>query len=388
MVSATLRRSAYDVVVVGGGMIGLASAWRAAQRGVSVLVLDRDAPGAGASGVAAGMLAPVTEAEFGEQPLLRLNLDAARAWPAFAAELAESSGEPSGYSASGALAVAADRDDAEELRRLHGFQRSLGLEVEWLTGRECRQLEPGLSPRVPRGILAPGDGHVDPRRALAALAIALECAGGEVASGVAVDSLIVEEGRVLGVDTAAGKVAAGETVIAAGCWSAEIAGVPEDARPPVRPVKGQILELRLRAGRPRLAERLVRTPRCYVVDRGDGRIAIGATVEEQGFDTAVTVDGVYRLLEAAWEVLPDVGELELAAAAAGLRPGTPDNAPLIGRGGLEGLIWATGHYRNGILLAPVTADAVADLATGGEPRESLVPFSPERFAAAVPGGAG
>src|SRR3954453_15879347 len=180
------RRTGYDVVVVGAGVIGLASAWRAAQRGLAVLVVERDQPGAGASGVAAGMLAPVTEAEFGEQALLELNLAGAAAWPAFAAELSERSGLDTGYRASGALVAAADRDDGEELRRLFAFQQSLGLDVRWLGGRECRRLEPRLSPRVPGGILAPHEPQVDPRTVVRALVRAAEAAGVELRFGVEV----------------------------------------------------------------------------------------------------------------------------------------------------------------------------------------------------------
>ncbi|MCA1683313.1 MAG: FAD-dependent oxidoreductase, partial [Actinobacteria bacterium] len=171
-------RSAYDLVVIGAGIIGLACAWRAAQAGLSVLVLERDEPGSGATGVAAGMLAPVTEANFGEEALLELNLRGRELWSGFAAELEELTGMPSGYADSGALVVAADHDDAEELHRLHDFQRRLGLEVSWLTPRECRGLEPGLAPRVAGAILAPQDGHVNPRAVVRALATALESAGG------------------------------------------------------------------------------------------------------------------------------------------------------------------------------------------------------------------
>jgi glycine oxidase len=337
-------------VVVGAGVIGLACAWRCAQRGLRVLVLERASePGAGASGVAAGMLAPVTEAEFGEEALLRLNLAGAELWPAFAAELAERSGVDTGYRASGALVVAADRDDAEELRRLHAFQRSLGLDVSWLSGRDCRRLEPRLSPRVPGGILAEHDHQVEPRAVVRALRVAFEAAGGELRCGVEVS------------DPA--ELDAEHVVLAAGCWSGA----------PVRPVKGQILRLR---GEP-LAGRLVRTPRCYVVSRPDGEVVVGATVEERGFDTTVTADGVFRLLEAAREVLPDVGELELVEAAARLRPGTPDNAPLIGEH--DGLVWATGHHRNGVLLAPITAQAVAAIVTGDDAPAAVEPFAAGRF---------
>jgi glycine oxidase len=350
-----LQEKSYDAVVIGAGLIGLSCAWRAAQRGLSVLVLDRSEPGAGASGVAAGMLAPVTEADFGEEDLLRANLASRERWPDFAAELEERSGMTTHYRDSGALVVAADRDDAEELRRLHAFQRSLGLDADWLAPRDCRRLEPGLSPRIGGGILAPQDGHVDPRAALRALVTALQHAGGEILAGAEVAAIEHEGGRVTGVRTTGGvRVRAGAVVVAAGAWSPALA--PGGEGPPVRPVKGQILELRVRGGLPRPIERIVRTPRCYLLARDDGRVVLGATVEERGFDTSVTADGVFRLLEAAWEVLPDVGELELVEARAGLRPGTPDNAPLVGPGDPEGLWWATGHYRNGVLLAPLTAE--------------------------------
>jgi glycine oxidase len=347
------QHKGHDVVVVGAGVIGLACAWRCAQRGMRVLVLEREAePGAGASGVAAGMLAPVTEAEFGEEALLQLNLAGAERWHAFAAERAERSGVDTGYRSSGALIVAADRDDAEELRRLHSFQQSLGLDARWLSGRECRRLEPRLSPRVPGGILADHDHQVEPRAVVRALRVAFESAGGELRCGTD-----VPDPSALDAD---------HVVVATGCWSGT----------PVRPVKGQIVRLR---GEP-LANRLVRTPRCYVVSRPDGEVVVGATVEERGFDTTVTVDGVFRLLEAAREVLPDVAELEFVEAAARLRPGTPDNAPLIGEH--DGLVWATGHYRNGVLLAPITASAVAAIVTGDAPPEAVEPFSPARFARA------
>jgi len=339
-----------------------------------VLVVDRaDAPGAGTSGVAAGMLAPVTEADFGEQGPLRVNMLARERWPAFAAELEEVTGLPTGYRDSGALVVAADRDDAEALHRLHDFQRSLGLGAEWLTPSRCRELEPGLSPRIAGGILAPQDGSADPRATVRALARAAE----EVELGVEVEAIEHDRGAVTGVRTSAGTIGCGRVVVAAGPWSAGLAPLGEG--PPVRPVKGQILELRTRGAMANPFDRLLRTPRCYLVSRGDGRVVLGATVEEQGFDTAVTADGVFRLLEAAWEVLPEVGELELVGARAGLRPGTPDNAPVVGPGELDGLIWATGHWRNGVLLAPLTGDAVAGLLAGDALPGELEALSPGRF---------
>jgi glycine oxidase len=325
--------------------------------------------------VAAGMLAPVTEADFGEEPLLRVNLAGLARWPAFAAELEEHTGLPTGYRESGALVVAADRDDAEALRRLHDFQRGLGLEVEWLTPGACRRLEPGLSPRIAGGIAAHGDAQADPRATARALASAVD----ELALGTGVEAIEHRDGRVTGVRTDAGVIECDAVVVAAGAWSAALA--PDGEGPPVRPVKGQIIELRARAGLEEPLTRIVRTPRCYLLARGDGRVVLGATVEEQGFDTAVTADGVYRLLEAAWEVLPEVGELELVEAHAGLRPGTPDNGAVVGQGELDGLVWATGHWRNGVLLAPITGEAVAELLAGGSVPGEIEPLSPARFAA-------
>jgi len=284
------------------------------------------------------MLAPVTETDFGEDELLRLNLESAAMWPAFAAELEEATGLPTGYRADGAFVVAVDRDDAEELRRLHDLQRSLGLESEWLVPSAARAAEPGLAPRIAGAIDAPGEAQADPVAVVAALRHAFEALGGRI-----------EQRNVESLDD----IRADQVVIAAGAWSSQIADVR------VHPVKGQLLHLRTRDGAPPLAGRIVRTPRCYIVPRPDGRVVIGATSEEKGFDTSVDAGAVHRLLEAAWEVLPDVWELEFVQVIAGLRPATPDNRPLIGRAS-ERVVNATGHYRNGILLAPLTAQRVAD----------------------------
>lgn len=370
----------YDLIVVGAGAIGMSCAWRCAQAGMAVLVLERDRPAAGASGVAAGMLAPVTEATFGEEALLDLNLQARAQWPAFAAELEELTAMSSGYVESGALVVAADRDDVEELHRLHGFQREVGLDAEWLSTREARRREPGLSPRIGGAIHAPQDAQADPGAVVRALETALSAAGGEVQAGTEVQSLEVAAGRVTGIRTTSGaSIDADAVLLAAGAWSTEGALAAEVSAPVVRPVKGQLLELRVRPGHSSPALHLVRTPRCYIVTRGDGRVIIGATQEEQGFDTTVTAEGALRLLEAAWEVLPDIGELELLGARAGLRPATPDNRPAVGRGEVEGLVWATGHYRNGMLLAPLTARAIAGLLTNGEMPPAFDACSPSRF---------
>jgi len=372
-------RSTYDLAVIGAGVIGLSCAWRAAQAGMSVVVLERHEPGSGSSGLAAGMLAPVTEADFGEEPLLRMNVEARALWPGFAAELSEVSGMSTGYAESGALVVAVDRDDAEALRRLHGYQERLGLRSEWLGARAARSLEPGLSPRIGGAIDAPDEGHVNPDAVVRALVSALEGAGGRVASGSEARALDTAGGRVRGVRVADGRhVVAEQVLVAAGAWSSEGELGAQTGVPEVRPVKGQLLELRTRPGMSAPATRLIRTPRCYVVSRpmpdGGARVVIGATMEEQGFDTAVTAGGVHGLLEAAYEVLPDIAELEFVRARAGLRPFTPDGRPAIGAGRVEGLFFATGHGRNGVLQAPLTARAVVGLLRGGEAPERIQPF--------------
>ena len=352
----------HDAVIVGGGVIGLACAWRAALRGLDVVVLERERPGAGASNVAAGMLAPVGEASFGEERLLDLALASHRLWPDFAAELATASGLPAGYLELGALHVALDRDESAELRRRFELMRSLELEASWMRPRACRELEPGLATTVAAGVHAPHEAAVDPRLLVDALAAAFEAAGGRIGIGEAVAAL-GDDGRITGVRTAAGEELHAEAVVvAAGSWSAAD-WLPPHARPGVRPVKGQIITLAGPASEP-VCERIVVSERVYVVPRADGRLVIGATVEERGFDVRVTAGGVHELLREAYRVLPDIAELELVETIAGLRPATPDNLPLIGPGTLDGLLLATGHFRNGILLAPLTGERIAGMLAG------------------------
>jgi glycine oxidase len=367
----------FDVVIVGAGAIGLACAWRAAQRGLRVLVLERDQPGSGASGVAAGMLAPVGEATWGEDRLLEAALASHAAWPGFADELAAASDLDTGFIPGGALHVALDRDEAAELRRRYELMASLRLDAEWLGASECRALEPGLHPRIHGGVHAPHEAGVNPAGLVAALRVAAERAGAEIVTGAEVTRAVVDGSRIEGVETADGELhIAGATVLAAGAWSGTAAWLPEAARPPVRPVKGQILTLR---GRPP-ADRIVVSERVYLVPRADGRLVAGATVEELGFDTRVTAGGVHELLREAYRTLPDVAELELERAVAGLRPGTPDNAPVVGPGELDGLVLATGHFRNGILLTPLTATGVAAILCGEERPAELAVADPARFA--------
>jgi glycine oxidase len=372
-----------DVLVVGAGIIGLAIAWRARQAGMSVVVLDRGRAGGGTSRVAAGMLAPVAEVEFGEagRRLLELGLRSAQMWPAFASELELATSMSVGLMRTGTLLVARDEDDARELERQLGFRQSLGLAVRSLRASEARELEPALAPTVRTALEAPEDHSVDPRLVLAALERACASADVQVRAHSPVARIGLERGRVSGVTLADGSyVAAEQVVLAMGPWSEQIEGVPPSAAVPVRPVKGQILRLRDPAG-PGLLVRVLRFRSSYLVPREDGAYVLGATVEERGFELAPTAGGVYELLRDAHDLVPGISELEIEEMSVGLRPGTPDNAPAIGRSEVEGLVWATGHYRNGILLAPLTAELVVGVLARREDDPLLSVCAPGRFAA-------
>lgn len=369
----------FDVAVVGGGAIGLAVAWRAAQRGLRVIVLDRAEPGGATSYVAAGMIAPVAEADPVEQPLLRLNLASARMYPGFVEELAQESAADPGYSRCGTLLVARDRDEAEGLDRELAMRERLELSVRRLRASEARALESGLAPALRLALELADDHAIDPRKLTAALVHAVRNAGGTVRGATEVAAVETAGHRVSGVRLSGGSViGADQVVIAAGAWSNQIDGIPSESRVPIRPVKGQIMRLHDPAG-PGLLTRVVRMPGAYLVPRGDGRYVLGATVEERGFDTTVTAGSTFELLRDAIELVPGVSELVLDELSAGLRPGTADNAPALGPGAISGLHWATGHYRHGILLTPITAEILAAALTGAEPSALARPFDPLRF---------
>ncbi|WP_405502310.1 glycine oxidase ThiO [Streptomyces niveus] len=385
-----MRSSHTDVLVVGGGIIGLVTAWRAAQRGLGVAVVDPE-PGGGAARVAAGMLAAVSELDHAEQTLLGLNIASARLYPDFVAELESVTGQDTGYRACGTLAVALDSDDRAQLRELHALQRRSGLESEWLTGRECRRLEPMLAPGVRGGLRVDGDHQIDPRRLAAALVTACERAG-VVFHRAWAERLRVVGDRAAGVTLAGGpergaELDAGQVVIAGGSLSGRLAGVPDDVVAPVRPVKGQVLRLTVpRPYAPFLSRTLraeVRGSHIYLVPRENGELVLGATSEELGWDTTVTAGGVYELLRDAHELLPGITELPLTETRAGLRPTSPDNAPLLGPTALPGLHLATGHHRNGVLLTPVTGQVMATVLTTGELPDDARPFAPGRFSPAA-----
>jgi glycine oxidase len=363
-----------DVAIVGGGIIGLVTAWRARQAGLSVTLLERQGVGEGASRVAAGMLAPVSEVEFGAagQRVLELGMRSAAIWPGFAEELREATGIDVGLRRNGTLVLAHDDDEARELERQLAFRESLGLRTRRLLPSQAREHESALAPTVRLALHAPDDHSVDPRRVLAALERACTLAGVQIrehapVQGVSYDESLRYEGeqlRLTGVVLKSGEVVnAEQVVLAAGAWSGAVTGLPAQAQVQVRPLKGQILRLRDPAGAG-LLRGVVRFAGGYLVPRGDGRYVLGATMEERGYDLAPTAGGVYELLRDAHELIPGVAELQIEELNVGLRPSTRDNAPLIGAGAIKGLLWATGHHRNGILLAPLTAQLVVNELSG------------------------
>lgn len=370
-----------DVVVVGAGLIGLATAWRLAVDGIQVTVCD-PTPGSQTSSVAAGMLAPVTEVEYGEDDLLALNLASVAAWPAFAMELEALTGQSAGLNRTGTLSVAYDSDDAAAIRRLADYQRRLGLEVEELTGRETRKREPLLAAGVTAGVWVPGDHSVDNRQAVATLLRAVELSGVQLIRQ-RVTRVLSKGNRATGVELDDGRIIeADQIVAAAGPWSGQLDGAP---KVPVRPLKGEILRLRVpEAYRPALNHTVRATARgfsVYLVPRPGGELVVGATTSELGYDTRVLAGGVFALLRDARTVLPITDELELVESVAGLRPATPDNAPILGPSGLDGLLWATGHYRNGVLLTPITAQVIAETVRTGQLPKLAEPFLAARFEA-------
>jgi glycine oxidase len=327
----------FDAVIVGGGVIGLASAWRAQQRGLRVCVVERGEAGCGATRAAAGVLAPDPETP-GFTALARRS---AELWPAFADELGDV-----GYTRCGSLVLAFD-------------ERDVG--ADWLDGAACSALEPGIAPDCVGGLLLDEDAQVDPRRVVGELVQRLD----DLRTHADVVDL-----TPTGVELADGsRLAADRVVLAAGAWSARRLA----KRLPIRPVKGQTLRLRGRLP----ATRIIRSEHVYVVPRASGETVLGATIEDAGFDETTTSEATALLLRQAIRAVPAVAELELVEAVASLRPGTPDDGPLIGD--WEGLLIAAGHYRNGILLAPITAEAVAALLAGDEPPPETVPFDPRRF---------
>lgn len=368
-----------DILIVGGGIVGLGIGWKLAQRGQAVTILERGAAGREASWAAAGLLAPATEVHYQEDRNLRLGLESMRLYPEFVAELEAYTGRKVDYRTEGALAVAANSDDAADMQALFEYQLELGLPVRWLSGEEVRELEPSLSPHITAGVYCPMDHHIDNRLLVDALRAAYLKAGGTLLEQTEVHRVVIENGAYGGVETSGQFYRSRRLLIAAGSWSGLLPGLPEAIRPPVRPVKGQLFSVRSPAHG--YLTRFIRSPRLYIAPKSDGRIVMGATVEEMGFNRDLTAGALYSLLKEAWDHLPGVYELPIQEMWCGFRPGSRDNSPLLGESAVPSVFLATGHYRNGILFTPATALHMSQLLLEGEVSELLQPFSPKRFAA-------
>ena len=369
-----------SIAIIGAGVIGLSIAWRLAQRGAKVAVFERDAAGRGASHAAAGMLAACAEVEPGEERLFTLNRASQSLWPDFAAELEQASGQSVDLRRDGTLVVALTADDRARLLHHLEFQHRLGLTPEWLNATQAKRREPHLNPNLTGAVFSPQDHQVDNRKVVVALRIAAERAGVELHEHAPVERIALEGGGARGVIVAGTTHRADVVVLAAGAWSRGIEGL--SARPPVRPVKGQMLGLRMDARAP-LLRHVVWAPGVYLVPRHDGRLLVGATVEEKGFDPHLTAGAQLALLQAAWRALPGIEELPIVESWVGFRPGSRDDAPILGRGPVPGVIFATGHHRNGILLTPVTAEAIATLILQDRVDPLIAPFAVDRFAPAA-----
>ena len=373
-------KPAPKVAIIGAGVIGLGIAWRLAAKGATVDVFDRGAAGSGASHAAAGMLAACCEAEPGEDALVALGRESQARWPAFAAELLQASGIDVELRTEGTLVVALTADDQARIHHHLAHQKKLGLPLEWISAAETRRREPHLAGKLAGAVWSPEDHQVDNRKLAAGLRVAAEAAGATIHEHKPVKEISIAGGRADGVVLADGvKVAADVVVLAAGAWSRTIGGLAPELRPPVRPIKGQMLSLKMDAAAP-LMTHVIWAPGVYMVPRRDGRLIVGATVEEKAFDTSLTAGGLLTLLEAAWRTIPAIEELPIDEMWVGHRPGSRDDAPIVGPGPAQGLIYATGHHRNGILLAPVTIDAVAKLVLEGALDPAIRPFGIERFA--------
>ena len=369
-------RGGAGVVVVGGGVIGCAVARELALRGFVVQLHDRGPADERASWAAAGMLSPQAEADAAD-PFLSLLLHSRELYRGFTAAVERESGRPTGYRDEGTLLVALTAADEAELRHRLAWQRQAGLAVEWLDPAAALLREPAVSPLLRGALHFPGDHQVDSRLLAAALREAARRAGVRMRQESAVGALLAEGRRIRGVRLEGGEeVEAEVVVVAGGVGSGMIEGLPRVI--PLRPIHGELVAVRTN---PPLLRHVVDSPRVYLVPRSDGRLLIGATVEEIGLHRRTTARGMYSLLAAAMELVPDIGDARVVEQWSGLRPGTPDDRPILGIDpAMSGLVYATGHYRNGVLLAPATAAAVGDLLEGRAPATDLTPFAPDRFA--------
>lgn len=363
-----------DIVVVGAGIHGCATALRLAQAGARVTVLERSVPGAEASSAAGGILSPGVEAQHGG-PLLALAQDSMWRWPALVEELQTATGIDLAYRAHGTLRIVFGEAEAAAWRADLPRLVALGVAAEWLGGAALQALEPALAAGASGGYLFRGEACLDPKPLLRALAAAASAAGVRFLTGQ-VRRIAIEDGRVAGVDHVSGRLAAGAVLLAAGAWAGlvEGSGLPAGA---VRPVRGQMVVLEARPG---LVSRVVFSPKGYLVPRPDGRILCGSTMEEAGFEKVVTAAGMLSILGMAIETAPELTAASYVESWSNFRPATADGLPILGAGAVPGLFYSTGHHRHGILLAPASADLVAASLLGEPPALDLTPYSAARLA--------
>jgi glycine oxidase len=364
-----------DVAIIGGGIMGSAVAMRLAQRGVGVTVVERGIPGAEASSAAAGILGPQMEAD-GPGPLLELGLASRALYPALASELRDATGIDVGYDRSGVLAAALDDDGERELQQRRAWQLQRRLNVGWLSGEEVRAREPALGPAVRAALEFPDDAQVNARELARAFSQAAAAAGARFLTGRYVRRVVIERGVATGLELDGETLAAGTVVVAAGSWSGlvEGGGVPSTV---VRPARGQLVSIETR---PPLFRHVVSVRGGYLVPRRDGTVIAGSTVEMAGFRKQVTVGGLAAILTLARTLVPALADAEVTGSWSNFRPFTEDHLPVLGTTPVRGLVLATGHFRNGILLAPITAEAIAELVATGRSAIDLAPFSVSRFA--------
>jgi glycine oxidase len=362
-----------DVVVVGAGLIGLSIAFELAGRGANVRVYDRAEPARAASWAGAGMLAPFTE-RIGDESLLALCAQALREYPDYVRRIRDASGIDAHLRLDGVLYAAFEAGEMDVQRRHAVALQARGVRCELLDRSAALAAEPWIGASLAGGLLKHDEGHVDNRRLGRALTAACDARGVRVEQSFTIE-VECDSRRVLGVRTDRGFNGAEAVVNACGAWAAQLSGVPRSCVPPVEPVKGQMIALNLPNS---FVRRATWVPGAYLVPRDDGRLLIGATVESSGFDERVTAEGTHELLHAALAAAPSLGAFTVTESWAGLRPGTPDGLPILGSTELGGFYLATGHYRNGILLAPATARTIADAIERGE-SATLEPFSIARF---------
>lgn len=365
------------ILIIGGGVIGLSTGWQLLRKGFDVEILEQGEAGKSAGWASAGMLAPEAELGFEEIELFRLCKKSFDLYPQFVRELEEDSGIHVHIDKSGSLMIGLDRDDNERLRRIYTFREEVNMPVTWLSGSEAREIEPLLSPKCSGAIWIAEDSQVDNREMLKALRAAIINKGGKITEYTKVESVIIENEKVKGVKTDKGIVNCNRVIVAAGAWSKQIGGIPEELKPPVRPVKGQIISLKMDENYK--LTHMLRAPDVYILPKHDGRIILGASSEEMGFDTNPTAGEVYKLLERGWEAMPSIYDLPIVSIDVGLRPGSRDHEPIVGGCGIEGLFFATGHFRHGILLTPVTAYELSEQIASGNESEAFKGFQLSRF---------